>query len=195
MHIPQIECQIADQLETEYMEDEMLDASQKSHPATEIQMVLSDDPYSPTLMTKMDSSEGPLPSNESRFDQLNEQIELKTTRMTEDAKTQALGQQQDVAQYRSTVVQRINPQGETRPSSQSVAMSTTEKLRQRVMSGKPLDYRCSISIPGVVYSSISTRRLSIDLSGRIQIVEIDPCLLYTSPSPRDRTRSRMPSSA
>src|SRR5664280_334399 len=27
------------------------------------------------------------------------------------------------------------------------------------------------------------------------IDELDPCLLYTSPSPRDRTRSRMPSSA
>src|SRR5664280_2467831 len=27
------------------------------------------------------------------------------------------------------------------------------------------------------------------------LVEIRPCLLYTSPSPRDRTRSRMPSSA
>ena len=27
------------------------------------------------------------------------------------------------------------------------------------------------------------------------IAEISPCLLYTSPSPRDRTRSRMPSSA
>ena len=26
-------------------------------------------------------------------------------------------------------------------------------------------------------------------------IDIDPCLLYTSPSPRDRTRSRMPSSA
>ena len=25
--------------------------------------------------------------------------------------------------------------------------------------------------------------------------EDEPCLLYTSPSPRDRTRSRMPSSA
>ena len=25
--------------------------------------------------------------------------------------------------------------------------------------------------------------------------EVNPCLLYTSPSPRDRTRSRMPSSA
>ena len=27
------------------------------------------------------------------------------------------------------------------------------------------------------------------------VVELSPCLLYTSPSPRDRTRSRMPSSA
>ena len=26
-------------------------------------------------------------------------------------------------------------------------------------------------------------------------VKVDSCLLYTSPSPRDRTRSRMPSSA
>ena len=25
--------------------------------------------------------------------------------------------------------------------------------------------------------------------------DLQPCLLYTSPSPRDRTRSRMPSSA
>ena len=29
----------------------------------------------------------------------------------------------------------------------------------------------------------------------IQIANIDPCLLYTSPSPRDRQKSRMPSSA
>ena len=28
-----------------------------------------------------------------------------------------------------------------------------------------------------------------------RIIENDSCLLYTSPSPRDRTRSRMPSSA
>ena len=27
------------------------------------------------------------------------------------------------------------------------------------------------------------------------LIELDICLLYTSPSPRDRTRSRMPSSA
>ena len=29
----------------------------------------------------------------------------------------------------------------------------------------------------------------------IVVAVVDPCLLYTSPSPRDRTRSRMPSSA
>ena len=29
----------------------------------------------------------------------------------------------------------------------------------------------------------------------LEILNAHPCLLYTSPSPRDRTRSRMPSSA
>ena len=34
------------------------------------------------------------------------------------------------------------------------------------------------------------------IDGRqIQLIVRDDCLLYTSPSPRDRTRSRMPSSA
>ena len=32
-------------------------------------------------------------------------------------------------------------------------------------------------------------------ANNIQIDVINGCLLYTSPSPRDRTRSRMPSSA
>ena len=32
-------------------------------------------------------------------------------------------------------------------------------------------------------------------NGRLETWEDIPCLLYTSPSPRDRTRSRMPSSA
>ena len=35
----------------------------------------------------------------------------------------------------------------------------------------------------------------IDRAIRTSNVEISVCLLYTSPSPRDRTRSRMPSSA
>ena len=35
----------------------------------------------------------------------------------------------------------------------------------------------------------------VDRPGRIVEGEIDLCLLYTSPSPRDRQKSRMPSSA
>ena len=34
-----------------------------------------------------------------------------------------------------------------------------------------------------------------DLIKNLSLSELDICLLYTSPSPRDRTRSRMPSSA
>ena len=39
-------------------------------------------------------------------------------------------------------------------------------------------------------------QVSLDLEGPLQGDDgCDGCLLYTSPSPRDRTRSRMPSSA
>ena len=34
-----------------------------------------------------------------------------------------------------------------------------------------------------------------NLEKQLEITIFDSCLLYTSPSPRDRTRSRMPSSA
>ena len=34
-----------------------------------------------------------------------------------------------------------------------------------------------------------------DRYGMFTITPLESCLLYTSPSPRDRTRSRMPSSA
>ena len=43
--------------------------------------------------------------------------------------------------------------------------------------------------------------LSDEYTGKVKIVKVNvddnpqSCLLYTSPSPRDRTRSRMPSSA
>ena len=32
-------------------------------------------------------------------------------------------------------------------------------------------------------------------AGPVTLIDVRTCLLYTSPSPRDRTRSRMPSSA
>ena len=36
---------------------------------------------------------------------------------------------------------------------------------------------------------------SIDYGNIPSLIQLESCLLYTSPSPRDRTRSRMPSSA
>ena len=42
-------------------------------------------------------------------------------------------------------------------------------------------------VPGVIFSNFRIKKENPEL--------IDICLLYTSPSPRDRTRSRMPSSA
>ena len=38
-------------------------------------------------------------------------------------------------------------------------------------------------------------KVGMDKFGRIDSLVNNACLLYTSPSPRDRTRSRMPSSA
>ena len=44
--------------------------------------------------------------------------------------------------------------------------------------------------------SISDRFEKLQIKGRGVVLDVsESCLLYTSPSPRDRTRSRMPSSA
>ena len=52
---------------------------------------------------------------------------------------------------------------------------------------------------GILYSNILLKLYlkSLKNGGKLQLDEHIPytCLLYTSPSPRDRTRSRMPSSA
>ena len=45
---------------------------------------------------------------------------------------------------------------------------------------------------------VLANRLSENPNNKVLLIEAggkDTCLLYTSPSPRDRTRSRMPSSA
>ena len=43
--------------------------------------------------------------------------------------------------------------------------------------------------------TINYRTLKAEIGGLFCERIFGPCLLYTSPSPRDRTRSRMPSSA
>ena len=42
---------------------------------------------------------------------------------------------------------------------------------------------------------IALRQQHPDMYQNIACIRTNACLLYTSPSPRDRTRSRMPSSA
>ena len=59
----------------------------------------------------------------------------------------------------------------------------------------PYDLRSSLAHLAVLESS---GLLTPEVAGKIRtaLLELtEDCLLYTSPSPRDRTRSRMPSSA
>ena len=52
-----------------------------------------------------------------------------------------------------------------------------------------------IVIDGMQGGTAATQEVFIEHVGQPTLACIRPCLLYTSPSPRDRTRSRMPSSA
>ena len=54
---------------------------------------------------------------------------------------------------------------------------------------------CHIYIETESGSLEEIRRIEIQESNIIRLQTHPTCLLYTSPSPRDRTRSRMPSSA
>ena len=62
-------------------------------------------------------------------------------------------------------------------------LSFTEKKNIRKSFGKLKE---SLSIPNLI---------EVQKNSYKELTEFNACLLYTSPSPRDRTRSRMPSSA
>ena len=47
--------------------------------------------------------------------------------------------------------------------------------------------------PGMTLKAVISAELNLTVPQMLELAE--SCLLYTSPSPRDRTRSRMPSSA
>ena len=62
-------------------------------------------------------------------------------------------------------------------------------IRTQVRAATPWVVRCCAT--AVVAASVS----SISWAAQVAMTTTCSCLLYTSPSPRDRTRSRMPSSA
>ena len=59
----------------------------------------------------------------------------------------------------------------------------------------------AVAIAVFAYTELTARLVSLETSRELFQADLLkkseqlPCLLYTSPSPRDRTRSRMPSSA
>ena len=55
--------------------------------------------------------------------------------------------------------------------------------------------RPKVKITQAVFDQIARYNLTLKVKYLLVTNGIDTCLLYTSPSPRDRTRSRMPSSA
>ena len=58
-----------------------------------------------------------------------------------------------------------------------------------------LVYSKELSQSNLIFQSVLTFITFCFVSSSIYILNDIRCLLYTSPSPRDRTRSRMPSSA
>ena len=81
-----------------------------------------------------------------------------------------------------------------------IPLDTTSGAFYGTNSLKPLVDKDTINIllPGgtksLVNNNNNTTYLTNDHVGSVRLA-LNTCLLYTSPSPRDRTRSRMPSSA
>ena len=73
-------------------------------------------------------------------------------------------------------------------------MTDVTDLKQVKVSRITLGLIMSVAITSgvVVWNAASIAGRIDDLEKQVQVID---CLLYTSPSPRDRTRSRMPSSA
>ena len=62
----------------------------------------------------------------------------------------------------------------------------------------PKDYRPGMRVPARIYADeqlLEKMKADLTLVQAANVAHLPGCLLYTSPSPRDRTRSRMPSSA
>ena len=80
----------------------------------------------------------------------------------------------------------------TIPSNTTTLTVIAGALRDRVNSGTSFSQTVEISLDSEDPNYCCGRHTA---SFELEVGDVDTCLLYTSPSPRDRTRSRMPSSA
>ena len=76
----------------------------------------------------------------------------------------------------------------------AAAKDLAKQITEPVMSAlRPITEGMQKAVELAKYSSIQAAKTDQDID--TSMVILGTCLLYTSPSPRDRTRSRMPSSA
>ena len=91
----------------------------------------------------------------------------------------------------------INKALETLNKEETASAPVTDQVKAAAEAVANID-----TAPGLEELEMGASRISVDEKAMIncradlnQLVPFKYCLLYTSPSPRDRTRSRMPSSA
>ena len=87
--------------------------------------------------------------------------------------------------YTNSAGVELEVQRSLNPSENFVLFAQTINHDQLVTIGKPFEQRCRLLL--------IERKAPLD--ALLGVVVATPCLLYTSPSPRDRQKSRMPSSA
>ena len=84
----------------------------------------------------------------------------------------------------------LTPRGNYFHRSEVKAALVGRLLTQQALNARPETADVPIERPIFVMGLPRTGTTALH-----RLLHADPCLLYTSPSPRDRTRSRMPSSA
>ena len=101
----------------------------------------------------------------------------------------------------------IQQSGNNAKSSETVGLIRRQNGGNATIVGQHTDGNKTFNDGGfnpsyTISADTSNQALKIDVTGiaatnihTVAVVNVTDCLLYTSPSPRDRTRSRMPSSA
>ena len=72
---------------------------------------------------------------------------------------------------------------------------TTSFEAYKLAPGEPVQHAHALPATAATHTAAATTLGFRELKARTALRTLVPCLLYTSPSPRDRQKSRMPSSA
>jgi len=97
-----------------------------------------------------------------------------------------------IAQEVATDIKRAIVNGMIKPGEK---INETQIARDMGISRSPVREALHMLKKEGVVVSIPYKGTFVNLLGKKDLEDMYTCLLYTSPSPRDRTRSRMPSSA